>query len=166
MSWLQLLPTLLAAAGAGLLARRLGIPGGLILGAMVGAGAVTLLSGRPAPVPRPLVDGAFVLIGTAIGVTITRQTVRNLGRVLVPALLAAVLIILAGLLIAYLLRALGLAPPGDLLATSPGALSVMSAMAIEQGTGAVEVAMFHLVRVVLVLLSLPLLVHLLRASPG
>lgn len=37
----------------------------------------------------------------------------------------------------------------------------MSAMALEQQIGAVEVALFHLVRVVMVLLSLPLLVRLL-----
>jgi uncharacterized membrane protein AbrB (regulator of aidB expression) len=34
-------------------------------------------------------------------------------------------------------------------------------MAVEQNTGAVQVAMFHLVRVVMVILSLPLLVRLL-----
>lgn len=77
---------------------------------------------------------------------LSRQAVRSLGPVLVPAVLAGVLIIIAGVGVAYLLRVVGLAPPGDVLATSPGALSVMSATALEQHTGAVEVAVFHLVR--------------------
>lgn len=158
--------TLLAAAVTGVVAQRLAVPGGIILGAMVGAGAVTLASGQSVVIPGPLRDAAFVVVGAAIGVLLTRQAVRSLGPVLLPAVVSALLMVAAGLLIAYLLRALGIAPPGDVLATSPGALSVMSAMAVEQGTGAVEVALFHLVRIVLVILSLPLLVHLLRSAPG
>jgi uncharacterized membrane protein AbrB (regulator of aidB expression) len=73
-----------------------------------------------------------------------------------------VLIILAGIAIAFLLRGLGLAPPGDVLATSPGALTVVSSVALDQGVGAVEVSVFHLVRVVLVIVSLPLVASMLE----
>ena len=128
---------------------------------MIGAALVTLVTGTDIQMPGPFRDAAFVVIGAAIGVQLTRAAVRTLGPVLVPAVLAGVLIIAAGVAIAYLLRAVGIAPPGDVLATSPGALSVMSAMAVEQNTGAVQVAVFHLVRVVMVILSLPLLVRLL-----
>lgn len=165
MSALQLIVTLLAATVCGVVAQRLGAPGGLILGAMVGASAVTLLTGRSVPIPPILQNAGFVVIGAAIGVQLTRQAMAQLGPVVAPALLSGGLIIVAGIGIAYLLRWLGISPPGDILATSPGALSVMSAMAVEQGTGAVEVALFHLVRIVLVITSLPLLVALLRAGP-
>lgn len=157
----NLLLTLAAATVGGLVAERLRIPGGLILGAMLGSATVTIVTGQAAPMPPVLRTAAFIVIGAAIGVGITRGALVSLGPVLVPALLAGVLVIVAGLGIAYLLRAIGMAPPGDVLATSPGALSVMSAVAVEQGTGAVEVALFHLVRVVMVLLSLPLIVKLL-----
>jgi membrane AbrB-like protein len=159
-----LLLTLAAASASGLVADRLHIPGGLILGAMLGSAGVTLLSGQAAAVPPVLRSGAFIVIGAAIGVTVTRAAVVSLGSVLAPAVLAGALVIVAGLGIAYLLRAMGMAPPGDVLATSPGALSVMSAVAVEQGTGAVEVALFHLVRVVMVLVSLPLIIRLLPGS--
>jgi uncharacterized protein len=164
VSSLQLLAALAAAAVGGLIAQRYQVPGGLILGSMIGAAAVTLLTGGAISIPRPLQASAFIVIGASIGILITRESLVLLRPVLLPAVLGAVLIIIAGLGISYLLRALGLAPPGDLLATSPGALSVMSSMAVEQGTGVVEVALFHLVRVVLVILSLPLLVHLLRGG--
>jgi uncharacterized protein len=161
MSTFHLLAALVAATVLGLIAQRLRVPGGLILGAMVGAALVTLGTATELTLPKPLLDGAFIVIGAAIGVQLTRAAVRSLGPIVVPAVVAGVLIIIAGVAIAYLLRAAGLAPPGDVLATSPGALSVMSAMAVEQNTGAVQVAMFHLVRVVMVILSLPLLVRLL-----
>lgn len=156
----QLVAVLAGATACALLADRLQIPGGLILGAMVGAAAVTLSTGTTVTLPSPLRTAAFVVIGAAIGVRMTRGVVASLGPVLLPAALSAVLIICAGLAIAWLLRSLGVAPPADLLATSPGAFSVMTAMAVEQDTGAVEVALFHLVRIVLVILSLPLLVRL------
>ena len=122
------------------------------------------MTGTDIALPAPIRDAAFIVIGAAIGVQLTRSAISNLGPVLVPAVLAGLFIIIAGVGVAYLLRAVGLAPPGDVLATSPGALSVMSAVALEQRTGAVEVALFHLVRVVMVLLSLPLLVRLLPDS--
>lgn len=161
MSTSTLVAVLTAATLCGLVAQRLAVPGGLILGAMVGAAAVTLLTGLEVRMPQPLGDAAFIVIGAAIGVQVTRSVLGSLGAVALPAVLAGALIIVAGLAIAYFLRAIGIAPPGDVLATSPGALSVMSAMAVEEGSGAVEVALFHLVRVVMVILSLPLLVRLL-----
>lgn len=156
----QLIAALAGATACALLADRLQVPGGLILGAMVGAAAVTLSTGTAVTLPSPLRTAAFVVIGAAIGVRMTRDVVASLGPVLLPAALSAVLIIAAGLAIAWLLRSVGIAPPADLLATSPGAFSVMTAMAVEQDTGAVEVALFHLVRIVMVILSLPLLVRL------
>jgi membrane AbrB-like protein len=154
--------TLLAAALGGLAADRIHLPGGLIFGSMIGAAAVTLASGEKPTVPRPLQDLGFIVIGAAIGVFVTRDSLSTLRGVLLPALLSAVLIILAGIAIAFLLRGLGLAPPGDVLATSPGALTVVSSVALDQGVGAVEVSVFHLVRVVLVIVSLPLVASMLE----
>jgi membrane AbrB-like protein len=152
---------LAAAALGAFVADRLGIPGGLMLGSLVGAAAVTLGRDISIHIPDFLNQGAQVLIGTAIGVQITRSSLGSLGWSLLPALLSAVLIIGAGVAIAYLLRALHIAPPGDLLATSPGALSVVSSLALERGMDAAHIAMFHLVRVVLVLATLPLLARML-----
>lgn len=160
MNLSQLLAALIGATACALAADRLQVPGGLILGAMVGAAAVTLTTGTTVDLPSPLRTAAFIVIGAAIGVRMTRDVVAALGPVVVPAVLSGALIIVAGLAIAWLLRTVGIAPPGALLATSPGAFSVMTAMAVEQDTGAVEVALFHLVRIVMVIVSLPLLVRL------
>lgn len=158
---------LLAAASAvGLALERLSVPGGLVVGSMIGAAAYTLARGGPeVVVPAPLQTATFVVLGAVLGATVTRETVVGLRGVLLPAVLAAVLIIVAGVGIAYLLQALGLAPPAAVLATSPGALSAMSAVAAERTSAAAEVAVFHTVRLILVLLSLPALIALLPADP-
>lgn len=155
-----------AATIFGLLAQRLGMPGGLIFGSMIGAAAVTLWRGGGVRVPAFLESGAFIVIGAAIGVLVTRSSLAAMRSVMVPAVLSALLIILAGVAIAYLLRIMGIAPPDDVLATSPGALSAISALAIERGVGPVEVSLFHLVRVILVILSLPALSLLLDGTTG
>lgn len=163
---MSLLLTALAATVGGITAQRLSVPGGPIFGAMVGAAAVTLLRDVETTVPGPLKTAALIVIGMVIGAQITRSAMSSVAAVLLPAVLSALLIIAAGLAITLLLRMLGQAPPQDVLATSPGALSVVAGVAVERGAGAVEVAVFHLVRVVLVILSLPLVLSWFLRSPS
>lgn len=163
---MSLVLLLAAATAVGVAFDRFSVPGGLIVGAMLGAAAVTLLRGGPeVDIPAPLLTASYLLLGAGIGATVTRGVVVSLRAALLPAVLSAVLIILAGVAIAALLGVLGIAPPGAVLATSPGALSAISAAAAERGTGAAEVALFHTVRVVLVLLTLPALLTFVPTTP-
>jgi membrane AbrB-like protein len=149
---------LVAGALTGLLFDRAKVPGGLIIGAMIGSAAVSLYRQGPAqPLPRPLVATAFLLLGCAIGATVTRDVMAEFRQIAVGAVLSAIVFIVFGLLLAVGLREAGLAPDGVILATSPGAL--MAAAGTEIGVGA-QVAVFHTVRVILVILSLPLLIRL------
>ena len=72
---------------------------------------------------------------------------------------------IAAIAIALALRWFGLAPADDVLATSPGALSAVIAVAVDRGSAPAEVALFHLVRLLMVLGTLPLVV-LLLPRPG
>ena len=154
---MALLGMLIAGASVGLLAEYLKVPGGLIMGSMIGAAAFSVLRDVTVTTPSWLTKASFIVLGVSIGALVTRDFAERIGSVLSGAVVSAALIILAGIAIAFLLRWWNMAPPSDALATSPGALSVMSAAALEQGRGAAEVAAFHLVRVILVILSLPLL---------
>ncbi|WP_170182618.1 AbrB family transcriptional regulator [Blastococcus colisei] len=157
-----MLATLAAAAAGGLLARRLRLPGGLLVGSAIGAAAVTLMSGSRLPVPAAMHIAIPIAVGTLTGLLLTRKAVRELRSVLLMAVCSGVAIIALGLGVAAALEAIGWAPPAVALATSPGALSVLVGTAIEVQTGSVEVAMFHMVRLMLVVLLSPLLVALLR----
>jgi membrane AbrB-like protein len=153
----------LAAATVGGLALRLtGLQGGLALGAMIGAAVFTLLRGDSSvPVPGYAQDAALIVLGAVIGAGITRGVLVDLKNLLVPAVISAVAIILAGVAIALALRWFGAGPTDDVLATSPGALSAVIAVAVDRGVAPAEVALFHLVRLLMVLGTLPLLVLLL-----
>lgn len=160
-----LLVTLAGAVGGGLLARRLRVPSGLIMGPMVATAALSVSIGEVV-VPSTVRVAVFVGVGMMIGMSVTRDMLRALRPALVPALSSAILLILAGLGVALLLRLLGIAPQGDVLATSPGALSVLSAAAAEHEVGAPTVALFHIVRIVLIILTLPLVLRLLPRRPA
>lgn len=151
---------LLFAAGAGVAAQRLGVPGGSILGAMLGAAAASAVSGRSAYIPTGFTTAALVVIGASVGIDLASQDWRLVVRLLPAAAASALLIISCGVAIGLLLRVADLAPAQPLLATSPGALSVLAGVAAERGPGASEVAVFHLLRIILVIASLPLLLRI------
>jgi membrane AbrB-like protein len=157
----KLIAVLAGATVVGAVAQHFDLPGGLMVGAMVGAAAVNLSLSADAHIPKALDNAALVVIGASIGLLINSDTMRSLQKYFFPAVLAGVLIIVAGIGISLLLRTLGMAPPGDVLATSPGALANLAAAAREQ-QGAVEVAMFHTIRLVMVILSIPVVSKLLR----
>lgn len=88
---------LACAAVVGLGFARLGVPGGLVVGAIVGAGGASLVRGGAEVVlPGPVRTAALVVLGANIGATVTGETVGELRGVLLPADLAAGLIIVAG----------------------------------------------------------------------
>jgi membrane AbrB-like protein len=157
----QVIALMLAATVGGLILRRLGVPGGLPLGAMLGAAAYTLTRDAGVVLPSVVQDGALVVLGAVVGATVTRSMLGDLKALLVPALIAAVLIVTAGIAVALLLRWFGAAPPDDVLATSPGALSAVLAIAVDRGVAPAQVALFHTVRLLVVMGTLPLVVLLL-----
>jgi membrane AbrB-like protein len=159
---IEFVGALAAALVGGVLLRLTGMQGGLAIGAMVGASAYTVLrGGGPVVVPPLAQDAALVVLGAVIGAGVTRTLLGDLRQLLVPALLASVAIILAGVAIALALRWFGVAPGDDVLATSPGALSAVMGVAIDRGVAPAEVALFHLVRLLMVIATLPLVALLL-----
>jgi len=158
----QFLGVLAAATVGGVLLRLTGLQGGLALGAMLGAAVYTLLRGNEGIEVPPLAqDAALIVLGAVIGAGVTRTVLADLRGLLLPAVIASVAIILAGIAIALALRWFGAAPADDVLATSPGALSAVIAVAVDRGVAPAEVALFHLVRLLMVLATLPLVALLL-----
>lgn len=149
----------------GLLLRWARVPTGLILGGIIGSGAFNIAV-TPVEAPTLARNAVFVGVGVMVGSLVTKDVLRQLRAALLPAVSASLLLIAIGLGITYLLRALGVAPSGDVLATSPGAVSVLSAAAAAHGKDAPLVALFHVMRILTIVLSLPLLVRLLPPGAG
>jgi membrane AbrB-like protein len=166
--WEWPLTAALATSGA-YAASRLRITAGVLLGPMVVTGALVLsgLVGDFA-VPALLGQTAFSLIGLQVGLRFTVSTVRLLGRLTVPVLLAIAGLLVASFGLAVLLAATTTATLLDAyLATTPGGLYAVIAVAFGAGADTTFIVAVQSLRVVVMVLVAPMAVRwtLRSASP-
>jgi membrane AbrB-like protein len=163
IDWL-LVPAL--AAGAGLGARALRVPAGMLLGPMIVAGGLTL-AGADVAVPPLLREAAFAVIGLQVGLRFTVATVRQVGSLLVPVLACVVL-----LLVACFGLAAGLAATTSVslldayLATTPGGLYAVLAVAFGAGANTTFIIAVQGLRVLVMVLLAPVAVRHLIGRPA
>ena len=142
-------------------ALRLGIPAGALLGPMLlgaalqGAGLVRIA------LPAAALDAAYLTIGLSIGLLYTQATVRYVLRVL-PQLLAAtvVLVLLCCASAALLVATLHVDALTAYLATTPGGLDSVTAIALGSGANVPLVLSIQALRLFVVLLTAPALAKL------
>ena len=155
----------LALAGAGA-AARLRITAGVLLGPMIATGALVLAGPlQDFAVPDLLGQTAFALIGLQVGLRFTPDTLRLLGRLTGPVLLAIAGLLVSCFGLALLLDATTSATLLDAyLATTPGGLYAVLAVAYGSGADTTFIVAVQALRVVAMVLLAPLAVRrLLRA---
>jgi membrane AbrB-like protein len=158
--WEWPLAAALAAAGA-LGAARLRVTAGVLLGPMVLTAAL-VLSGvlDRFAVPGLLGQTAFSLIGLQIGLRFTPDTVRLLGRLTVPVLASIVGLLAACFGLAALLALTTSATLLDAyLATTPGGLYAVLAVAYGAGADTTFIVAVQSLRVIAMVLLAPLAVR-------
>jgi uncharacterized protein len=158
VDWLATFALAVAGVVAG---RAIRLPAAMLLGPMILSGVVNLLSiGGGFAVPPVLREVAFAVIGLRIGLRFTVATVRMVGRLLVPVTLA-----ILGLLVACfgLAVALELTTPASLLdaylATTPGGLYAVLAVAFGAGANTTFIIAVQGLRVLVMVLLAPVMVR-------
>ena len=146
-------------SAGGLAAKKLKLPGGSLLGAILGAGVYSLAT-RSQPMPEQFRSAALVLLGISLGPAMDRETLWRV-RAKLPAVFAFILVFLAASI------ALGLAlhwfAPASIRAVTtvlgcmPGGATGSMAMAPDVGADIKVVAALHLLRQVIVFATLPLI---------
>jgi membrane AbrB-like protein len=156
------LALLLACALAGTWAGTwLRLPAASLFGPMVLSAAVHLAGIVALPPPSLLVIAAQVAIGTILGCRFAGSRLSQIGRdvALGAAATAAMLVVtIAFAALTAMLTTTGASQA--LLAFSPGGLAEMSLLALAMGGDVAYVATLHIVRIVIVLLSVPLLARI------
>ncbi len=150
----------------GLLAVRVGVPTGDMIGPIVIVGGANLLGAELGPLTPALRQAAMLLIGTAVGAQMSRQSLQKLRRVALPAAIVILVLIATGLLLG---QGLALVSSLDLitalLSSVPGGASTMPAIAHDLGGDMRLVAALHLTRQLVVFILVPsLLDTLLRGQ--
>ncbi|EHR53300.1 membrane protein AbrB duplication [Saccharomonospora marina XMU15] len=155
---------LLSGAAGAALARLLRLPFWPLIGSIAGAATARLVSGADIQLPTPWQVTAQLLAGTVVGLTIKPGVLRELRSVLLPGLVVVLGLIGFGvgwgILIGY---ASSTDVPTAVFGMVPGGVGEMLASATAVGADAAVVAAMHVVRLLVVLSTLPLLLRLARA---
>jgi len=164
-SSLILILYILAGATLGSLMLLTGIPAAPLLGAIVGAGILSI-SGQIEIANWPLGTKTLlgIGIGTVIGTGINQETLGELKVLWKPALVITISLLITGILVALLIsKILGVEPIIAILGSAPGGTIGMSLVGAEYGVGA-AVAALHAVRLITVLLIIPAVLNLMGIS--
>src|SRR5919112_4901306 len=146
---------ILVAALGGLVFHGLGVPAAWLSGAAI---AATLwgLTGWAVPLPRALADAAMLIWGAAMGAAVTPEAIAAMGRYpgsLILLVLGVVAISAAST--AWLTRMSGWRKADAVLASVPGALSTVLAVAAERKAEVASIAIVQNFRLFVLIALLP-----------
>ncbi|MFG1209874.1 AbrB family transcriptional regulator [Xanthobacter flavus] len=150
---------------AALLAARLKLPGGLILGALAGSAVLHATRLSTAVLPAELLISAFVVLGGSVGVrfigtslsTIRAYVLASLGAFLVAVAISTLFALLAAWLTGDDLGKL-------VTAFAPGALEAMTALGFAMGYDPAFMSAHHLFRFAGLSVALPVAARLMFAA--
>ncbi|MFC2015972.1 AbrB family transcriptional regulator, partial [Chloroflexota bacterium] len=150
------LATLALGLLGGFLALKVRIPTADLVGPMVVVGGFSLLGVRLGPMPAGFQETAVLLIGISVGAQTSRDSLRKLWQVALPAAAMVTVLIAAGLLLGWgLLLVTPLDTVTALLSGVPGGASMMPIIAQDLGGDIRLVAALHLSRQLVMLAVLP-----------
>ena len=148
---------LVIGTACGILAKRLKVPGGSLLGAILGVGAYSLVV-KSHPLPEHFRSVALVLLGISLGPGLDRETLWKL-RTRLPAAIFFILVFLGGCvalgLILHWFAPEGIEAVTTILGCMPGGATGSMAMAPDVGADIKVVAALHLLRQVIVFATVP-----------
>jgi len=164
--WLRLAGTIAIASLGGGLATLAGLPASWLSGSMIAVTAASLagLNTRP---PVRLIEGAFLLIGAALGSGVTPELVR--GAVAWPLSLAGLALSIAACVVgvrAFLMRVAGWDRQTAFFSAVPGAISYVLALASETEADIRKVAASQSIRVFLLVAVLPAVILAVEGEPA
>jgi membrane AbrB-like protein len=153
--------TLAVAGAGGAILLALHVPGGMMIGGIIAVAALSL-SGVPVGRHPRAKQFAQLIVGTGIGASLTSGSFELLKTLAVPILGALATLMVVGVCSGLLLaRTTVLDLPTSLTATAPGGMIEMVLVSDAIGGASSIVAAIHLLRILAVLGTLPLLLAIL-----
>ncbi len=147
----------------GLIFSFMHIPGGAMLGAVVGSLACKFLSQYAGATPPQFQLVIQLGMGVVVGNMMTASSLAEMKAMLPLMIGTTAILIVAGFAGAYLIyRATGMDIPSAILATSPGGLQAVVGLAADMGNNAPAVMAFQVVRLYAVLICAPAITYILH----
>ena len=155
----QLILTLLAAFAVGAVFRRIGIPGGMMLGGIIGAAALNILTTH-AYAPSWIRFIAQSIAGGFLGSSLKRSDVKKMPRLIGPLLIVIAGMSLSNILVGYLITRISPLDSITALASGiAGGINDTPLIAADLGADAGKVAVLQFVRLLTGIGLFPLLIR-------
>lgn len=167
---MSILLTLFVAIIGGILAIRMKVPAGAIVGAIISVAFVSIAVGLP-EVPGTIKTFTQIIAGAYIGTGLTRKSIYEMKSLALPALLLIVSFMLTNIMLGlgiYYFSPLDLCT--SLFAVVPGGLAEMSVIADDMGANTAIVSVFQIARLASTMCVFPILItrimHAEKRGPG
>ncbi len=142
----------------GLIGQKLKFPAGAMIGAMLAVIILKLTMKSEWELPKNIVFLLQILVGVMVGSTFHPSLLATFHKIIIPVVTSCVILVATGVLIAILFTKLGILDIGTgYLGTSPGAMTVLLVLGLENSVNTTVLTCFHLFRVIFVILTAPIL---------
>jgi len=162
----KILLTLACALAVGRLLDRLRVPGGMMVGAVIGACVLGVFTGQ-ASMPAPAKTIAQIIAGAFIGSGIRREDLAEMKTIIKPALILIPCLLAVNITAGLLIHATG---KMDLLTALmccvPGGISDIPMIAADMGADASIVVTMQFIRLVLGIGVFPILIKVITGGDG
>lgn len=149
--------TVVGLAG-GFVGQKLRIPAGALIGALLAVIVLKLILKSEWALPKNVVFLLQVAVGVMVGATFHPSLLPTFYKIIVPVIVSCLVLVISGLLIAFIFSKMGIMDfSTGYLGTSPGAMTVLLVLALENNANATVITCFHLFRVIFVILTAPLI---------
>ena len=100
-----------------------------------------------------------VFLGIMVGSTFHPDMAKTLIKIIIPVITSTVILVGAGIVLSIIFTKLNILDPGTAyLGTSPGAMSALIVLAIDNPAKEAFVVCFHFFRVVFIILTAPIII--------
>jgi hypothetical protein len=160
VNMIELIITLLIGFSGGIIALKLKVPAGAMIGSMLFVAVYSIITGN-AFLPQDARVITQIAAGAFIGSGIKKKDVLDLRKMMKPALLMLTLMITLDLLMGYIMyKVTGISLVTCLFASAPGGLMDMALISQDLGADSSKVAILQLVRLFSVMLIFPTMIKL------
>lgn len=161
-----LIVTIAAATFGGLLLMKLKVPGGMLVGAIVGVVVLNLITDQAYMYPQAKVL-AQIITGAYIGCTVSREDIKHLSKVIGPYLVVMTSFLILNLLVAtffYFVTDMDLLT--CLFCAAPGGIGDTPLVAMDMGANGAMVAVMQFVRMIFGMGCLPTIIMFSSPAKG
>ncbi len=142
----------------GFIGEKLKIPAAPLVGAMVAVICFKIFTRVDWVLPRSFTFSLQVLLGVMVGASFQPAMMQAMHKIFIPVVTSSVFLVGTGLILSLIFTKLGILDISTAyLGTSPGAMSALVVLALDNDTNPTLVTCFHFFRVVFVILTTPLI---------